>query len=270
MALPPQAIVTRRAQKRNRFTGKFLTIWLVICPISCYNQCNFCVGAQCRHETGENIVGGYLQNLWESLNFTSIGAMAERVVAVLLCLTVHETCHGLAALALGDPTARNLHRLSFNPLRHIDWLGLVMMFTAGFGWAKPVPVDPRYFRNPKWGMALTSLAGPASNFVLAALSLALARATYAVAPQSPLVLFFLYSLPMLSLGLGFFNLLPFPPLDGSKVVAALLPDALYVRWMRYEQFGMLVLFAAVLLGWNFNFIGKAVYWLYLLLLSLVF
>ena len=193
-----------------------------------------------------------------------------RVAAVFLCLTVHETCHGLAAFALGDPTARNLHRLSLNPLRHVDWLGLAMMFIAGFGWAKPVPVDPRYFRNPKWGMAFTALAGPASNFLLALASLFLARIPATLAPNGRSVVFFAYSVPLLSLGLGVFNLIPFPPLDGSKVLAAFLPDRLYISWMRYERFGMLVLFAVLMLGWDGNFVSRAVYWLYLHMAQLVF
>ena len=110
---------------------------------------------------------GYLENLWNALDFGSLRDMVLRLVSVFLCLTVHETCHGLAALALGDPTAKRARRLSLNPLRHIDWFGLLMMITVGFGWAKPVPVDPRYFRRPKQGMALTALAGPVSNFLLA-------------------------------------------------------------------------------------------------------
>ncbi len=209
----------------------------------------------------------YLQNLLESLDFTSLRAALIRVAAVVLCLSVHESAHGLAALALGDPTARNLHRLSLNPLRHIDWLGLAMMFVAGFGWAKPVPVDPRYFRNPKWGMALTSLAGPASNFLLAAASVCLARV---FANNAALLVFFGSTVPVLSLGLGVFNLIPFPPLDGSKVLAALLPDALYIRWMRYERFGMLILLAVIWFGWDGNFVSNAVLWLYRPLLALFF
>ena len=207
----------------------------------------------------------YLQNLLESLDFTSIRAALTRVAAVVLCLSVHESAHGLAALSLGDPTARNLHRLSLNPLRHIDWFGLAMMFVAGFGWAKPVPVDPRYFRNPKWGMALTSLAGPMSNFLLAAVSMCVARLCV---DNTALFVFFGYSVPILSLGLGVFNLIPFPPLDGSKVLAAFLPDALYIRWMRYERVGMLILLAAVWLGWGGNFINRAVVWLYRPLLAI--
>lgn len=85
---------------------------------------------------------GYLENLWNALDFGSLWDLLLRLVSVFLCLTVHETCHGLAALALGDPTAKRARRLSLNPLRHIDWFGLLMMVTVGFGWAKPVPVDP--------------------------------------------------------------------------------------------------------------------------------
>ena len=110
---------------------------------------------------------GYLQNFWQQFDLGALWDMASRVLGVLLCLTVHETCHGLAALAMGDPTAKSHRRLSFNPLHHIDWLGLLSMFLCGFGWAKPVPVDMRYFRRPRLGMALTALAGPVSNFLLA-------------------------------------------------------------------------------------------------------
>lgn len=110
---------------------------------------------------------GYLQTFWEQFNWGSLLDALGRVLGVLLCLTVHETCHGLAAYALGDPTAKRMRRLSFNPLHHIDWLGLASMLICGFGWAKPVPVDMRYFKNPKAGMAATALAGPVSNFLLA-------------------------------------------------------------------------------------------------------
>ena len=113
--------------------------------------------------------------LIRSIDWNWLETTLARVLAVLLCLTVHETCHGLAAYALGDPTARDRHRLSLNPLRHIDWLGLAMMLAVGFGWAKPVPVDPRYFKRPKQGMALTALAGPVSNLLLALLAVFLSR-----------------------------------------------------------------------------------------------
>ena len=190
----------------------------------------------------------YLSNLWAALDFGSLLSMVTRLAAVLLCLTVHESCHGLAAYALGDPTARREHRLSLNPLRHIDWFGLLMMFVAGFGWAKPVPVNPNYFKKPKQGMALTALAGPVSNFLLALLTLLAARifcdvAAYSEANQR--ILDFLLMVALLSIGLGLFNLLPIPPLDGSKVLFAVLPDRAYNQLMRYERYGMLLLFALV-------------------------
>lgn len=172
----------------------------------------------------------YLENLIHQMDILSLGAALLQVVAIFLCLTVHETCHGLAALALGDPTAKSMHRLSLNPLRHIDWFGLLLMFVAGFGWAKPVPVDMRYFRKPKQGMALTALAGPVSNILLSALALLICKVIWLYAPWSMAwnwtFLFFQYT-AVLSIGLGVFNLIPIPPLDGSKVLAVLLPDRIY-------------------------------------------
>lgn len=163
----------------------------------------------------------YLQNLFQALDLAALTDALVRMAAVFLCLTVHEVCHGLAAYALGDPTAKSMHRLSLNPLRHIDWFGLVMMFAAGFGWAKPVPVDPRYFKKPKQGMALTALAGPVSNLLLAVLLIAVSETIYLYAPYnmlwSRLFTFCLYTAAPLSVGLGLFNLLPIPPLDGYHI-----------------------------------------------------
>lgn len=208
-----------------------------------------------------------LQSLIRSLDWAFLENTLTRVLAVLLCLTVHETCHGLAALALGDPTAREQRRLSLNPFRHIDWLGLAMMLAAGFGWAKPVPVDPRYFRKPKQGMALTALAGPASNFLLAALSLLLSRVTmpHVISTDSAayvLTAFLRLWVPPLSIGLGLFNLLPIPPLDGAKVLGAFLPDRTYFGLMRYERYGMLVLLALSFFGATGDLIGGAILGVY--------
>ena len=208
----------------------------------------------------------YLSNLWAALDFGSLWDMLLRLAAVLLCLTVHETCHGLAAYALGDPTARRAHRLSLNPLRHIDWFGLLMMFLAGFGWAKPVPVNPNYFKKPKQGMAITALAGPVSNFVLALLLLLAARLVYLRALATgtlPETLFtFLVNTASLSVGLGLFNLVPVPPLDGSKVVAVLLPDRAYNWLMRYEQFGMVLLVIIISVGIGSNALDAAIRWVF--------
>lgn len=207
----------------------------------------------------------YLSNLWSALDFGSMLDMVLRLAAVLLCLTVHETCHGLAAYALGDPTARRAHRLSLNPLRHIDWFGLLMMFAAGFGWAKPVPVNPNYFKKPKQGMALTALAGPVSNFLLALLTLLAARIFCDVAAYSETnqrILDFLLMVAVLSIGLGLFNLVPIPPLDGSKVLFAVLPDRAYDWLMRNERYGMLLLFALVFFDVGSNALSKSIQWVF--------
>ena len=216
----------------------------------------------------------YLQNLFQALDVASLQDAALRVLAVFLCLTVHETCHGLAAYGLGDPTAKSMHRLSLNPLRHIDWFGLVMMFAAGFGWAKPVPVDPRYFKKPKQGMAITALAGPASNFLLAILAIGISKAIYLYAPYTAawdmIFSFFLYTVAPLSIGLGLFNLLPIPPLDGSKVLAILLPDRAYVQLMRYERYGMIVLLLLSWFGLTGDLISNAIMSVYGALLNLFY
>ena len=216
----------------------------------------------------------YLQNLIQALDFSSMGDAAMRVAAIFLCLTIHETCHGLAALALGDPTAKSMHRLSLNPLRHIDPLGLVMMFAVGFGWAKPVPVDPRYFKKPKQGMAVTALAGPASNFLLALLAMGISKAIYLYAPYTTawdtVFTFCLYTLAPLSVGLGLFNLIPIPPLDGSKVLGAFLPDRAYFTLMRYERYGMLVLLALSFLGVGDGFISRTILGVYGAMFNLIF
>lgn len=207
----------------------------------------------------------YLSNLWAALDFGSMLDMVLRLAAVLLCLTVHETCHGLAAYALGDPTARRAHRLSLNPLRHIDWFGLLMMFAAGFGWAKPVPVNPNYFKKSKQGMALTALAGPVSNFLLALLTLLAARIFCDVAAYSETnqrILDFLLMVAVLSIGLGLFNLVPIPPLDGSKVLFAVLPDRAYDWLMRNERYGMLLLFALVFFDVGSNALSKTIQWVF--------
>ena len=208
----------------------------------------------------------YLQNLFQALDVSSLTEAVLRVAAVFLCLTVHETCHGLAALALGDPTAKSMHRLSLNPLHHIDWLGLALMFTVGFGWAKPVPVNPNYFRKPKQGMAVTALAGPVSNLILAVLFLGIGKVIYLYAPYSAgMNVFFewcLFTVAPMSVGMGLFNLIPIPPLDGSKVLFSLLPDRAYNTMLRYERYGMLLLWAVVLLGVGDKWMSAAIQWTY--------
>ncbi len=189
--------------------------------------------------------------LWNSLDFSALLSALIRVVGVFLCLSVHETCHGLAAYALGDPTAKREHRLSLNPLHHIDWLGFASMLLLGFGWAKPVPVDMRYFKKPKQGMALTALAGPVSNLLLAIMLLLLGKCVYLCAPYTvawDYVYYFFMRTAALSVGLGIFNLIPIPPLDGSKVLLSLLSDSNYYKLLRYERYGMILMILLVSTG----------------------
>lgn len=189
----------------------------------------------------------------EQLQWDALWEMVVTVLSCVLCITFHETCHGLAAYLLGDPTAKRAGRLSLNPLKHIDIFGLVMLAVAKFGWAKPVPVNMRNFKNPKAGMAITALAGPVGNVVLAAVALMCysVASFYLYMAESELLyymqLFFLMT-SVLSCGLVVFNLFPVPPLDGSKILAAVLPDRWHGKLMRYERYGMIVLMVLLVSG----------------------
>lgn len=185
------------------------------------------------------------------LQFGYVGEILIVVLASLLCITFHECSHGFVAYKLGDPTAKRQGRLSLNPIKHIDIFGLIMMAVFKFGWAKPVPVDMRYFRNPKTGMALVAIAGPLSNILLAYVAL-LVRAIvifflYGTAAGSIIITFLEY-VALLSIGLAIFNIIPIPPLDGSKVLNAVLPNKIYYKVMQYERIGMLLLLAVMYLG----------------------
>lgn len=198
----------------------------------------------------------------KQLQFDGIWQTAMLVAASLLCITFHETCHGLAAWWLGDQTAKRAGRLTLNPLRHVDIGGLLMMALFRFGWAKPVPVDMRNFRHPKRDMALTAAAGPLSNVLLAYLAVLFSGMCsywfYASGSTAAYVLaVFFYYVEIISTGLAVFNVFPIPPLDGAKVLFACLSDRAYAWLMRYERYGMALLMILLFTGvldWPLEFL----------------
>lgn len=184
---------------------------------------------------------------------SSLQTMLLRLPIIFLAITVHECAHGYVAYLLGDRTAKAYGRLSLNPLHHMDIMGAVCMLFFGFGWAKPVPVNPQYFKNPKGGMSLVGLAGPVSNFLMALMFSVLYGLLARFFPTMDFFLveffanLFLVGI-MLNIGLGIFNLIPFPPLDGSKILAYFLPNRWYYQLMQYERYAMPVLIILLALG----------------------
>ena len=165
---------------------------------------------------------------------------------VLVSLTLHELAHAWVAWRLGDPTAKDQGRLTLNPLVHLDPLGTTMFVLTAllanlpFGWARPVPVNPGYFRRPKEGMAIVAAAGPAMNFLLALVCLAAIRHVE-LGPRSFDVAEAAY---IVNVVLGLFNLIPVPPLDGSRIIGVVMDRATYARWIQLDQFGMLIVFGS--------------------------
>ena len=176
-----------------------------------------------------------------------------RMPAILVALAFHEWAHAYAAYKLGDPTAYNLGRMTLNPLAHIDLIGLIMMMLVRFGWAKPVPIDMRNFKHPVRDMAITAAAGPISNVILAFFALCVrAGAVYVYQKTGGMISDFIITFTeytaILSIGLAVFNVIPIPPLDGSKVVNALLPQNVYYKILRYERYGFLIMMLVLWTG----------------------
>lgn len=170
---------------------------------------------------------------------------------LLFALTIHEFAHGFVASRLGDPTARDAGRLTLNPLKHLDPLGTIAFFFIKIGWAKPVPVNPSYFKNPRKDMLWVALAGPATNLAVAVASAILTKGIWLLAtilPYSAAIEAILVPLNAMliasvwiNLVLCIFNFLPIPPLDGSRILMGLLPDRLALSYMRVERFGFILI-----------------------------
>lgn len=170
------------------------------------------------------------------------------VPTILISLTVHEFSHGYVAYRLGDPTAKAMGRLSFNPVKHLDFLGTLLLLFTGFGWAKPVQINPMYFNDIKKGTMLVSLAGPLSNVLLAILSNIVLISTISMRNTAGLIIgTFAYIMYFININLAVFNLLPIPPMDGSKILAGILPNRQYYKILEYERYVQVVLILIVFL-----------------------
>ena len=188
-------------------------------------------------------------------------------LAVLITLSVHEYCHGYAAYKLGDNTAKNLGRLTLNPIKHIDPIGALCMLLFKVGWAKPLPINPRNFNNPKRDFALTALAGPLSNLIMAFFSAGIYLLIFAIFKNSYFepgafalklvtnTITFIWIFHSVNIGLGIFNLIPIPPLDGSRLLNVFLPPKAYFGIMKYERQIYFAVLGWLLLG---DYVARAV------------
>ena len=203
---------------------------------------------------------GYIQN-----NLSPISLLIKALV-LFTALPVHECAHAWVASKLGDNTARNQGRITLNPMKHLDLFGSIAMIVVGFGWAKPVSINPRNFKNKKAGMAISSLAGPVSNGLLAYIVLIITKVVFYLGLMNNFdtgVLNEILSyIIMLNIGLGIFNLLPIPPLDGSRIATLFLPTKTYFKIMQYEQYifiGVIILMFSRILDRPFMFLIDALY-----------
>ena len=189
-----------------------------------------------------------IRTVWDGLDWSVLTDILLYVLPALICITLHELAHGLVADRLGDHTAREAGRLSLNPIRHMDWMGLLMMVVFHFGWAKPVPVNMYRFEHPKRGMAITALAGPLMNVLITVVFLFLYGLLFKPLGGTGFVLRTISATAYLSISLAIFNLIPISPLDGSKVLFSVLPDRQYATLMHYERYGMILMLVLVASG----------------------
>ncbi len=184
-----------------------------------------------------------------------IYSLIAKVIVLLLVLPIHEAAHAYASYKLGDPTAKAMGRLTLNPFKHLDLFGSLAILLVGIGWAKPVPVDPRYYKDAKKGMAISAAAGPLSNLLLAFIAFFISQ-ILAVVPFTnqtsfeiaQFIYLLLYYIALINVSLGIFNLIPVPPFDGSRILLLFLPERTYFKIMQYEKYILIAIFALLYVG----------------------
>ncbi len=178
--------------------------------------------------------------------------LLSSLAVIFFTLPIHEWAHGFASTKLGDPTPRYQGRLTLNPFAHIDLMGAAGILLFGIGWAKPVQVNARYYKNPKWGMALVAFAGPLSNIILAFILLLFSNIVYFAGLTQFAIMYyvrmFLYYIALINISLAVFNLIPVPPFDGSRILFAVLPQKYYFQIMRYERYIFIAVFVIIYTG----------------------
>lgn len=192
-------------------------------------------------------------------DYRNAGEIIFSLIAIVVSFTIHEYSHAFISTVQGDDTPKVYGRLTLNPAAHIDIVGFITLFIFRFGWAKPVPISSKNYKNPRLGIILTSVAGPFSNLVLAFISIIVITITY---PQSEAINYFLMQLIFINVGLAVFNLIPIPPLDGSKIIGEIFGGKVAVFLFNMQRYGIMILFALL---WIFppasQFLSNTIIWI---------